>query len=87
MDALPTQASHRSVASAIKPNATSTANNGIARRAQEFDGELDEEFDGALDEGFGEAGGALDDAAAAAADEDAADALEFADDDGLACSC
>ena len=85
MAALPTQASQRSVASAIKPNATSTANSGIARRAQELDKAFDE------DEGFAEAGaefggGALDDAAAAA-DEDAADALEFADDDGLVCSC
>jgi hypothetical protein len=32
-------------------------------------------------------GDALDDDAAATADEDAADALAFADDDGLVCSC
>jgi hypothetical protein len=61
----------------MKAKATSTANSGIANRAQELDG-----F-GAGSGGFG--GGALDDAAAA--DEDAADAVEFADDDGLACCC
>jgi hypothetical protein len=77
--ALPTHASQRSVANAIKPNAASTANSGIAKRPQELDEELDEGTDGL-------GGGALDDAAAAA-DEDAADALEFADDDGLVCSC
>jgi hypothetical protein len=63
----------------MNANATSTANSGIARRLQE----LVEAF-GAGGEGFG--GGALDDADAAA-DEDAPDALEFADDDGLICSC
>ena len=81
--ALPTHASQRSVASAIKPNAASTANSGIAKRPQELEEELDEELDEGTD-GLG--GGALDDAAAAA-DEEAADALEFADDDGLVCSC
>src|SRR3981189_2669463 len=79
MAALPTQASQRSVASAIKPNATSTANSGIARRPQEFNKAFDEAGD--------DLGGAAPDDAAAAADEDVADALEFACDDGLVCSC
>jgi hypothetical protein len=84
MAALPTQASQRIVAKAIKPNATSTANSGIARRAQELDEGLDEECDAEAGDALG--GGALDDAAAAA-DDDVADALELADEDGLVCSC
>jgi hypothetical protein len=63
----------------MNANATSTANSGIARRPQEF-----VEAFGAGGARFG--GGALDDAAAAA-EEEAPDALEFADDDGLICSC
>jgi hypothetical protein len=86
MAALPTQASQRSVASAIKPNATSTANSGIARRAQEL--ELDEAFDeGFTDAGDELGGAALDDAAAVDEEDDVPDALEFAADDGLVCSC
>jgi hypothetical protein len=61
----------------MKAKATSTANSGIANRAQELDG---------FGAGTGFGGGALDDAAAAA-DEDAADAAELADADGLVCSC
>jgi hypothetical protein len=84
--ALPTQASQRSVASAIKPNATSTANSGIASRPQEFDEVLDEEpVEGLGAGGNGFGGGAVD--GAAAADEDPADAIELADDDGPVCSC
>jgi hypothetical protein len=77
--ALPTQASQRSVASAIKPNATNTANKGIASRAQELDEEFDEEFVEGL--------GAGDDGVGSGAVEDAADAVELADDDGPVCSC
>jgi hypothetical protein len=65
----------------MKAKATSTANSGIANRPQEFEGLVEELAEGG--DGFG--GGALDDAAAA--DEDTADAVEFADDDGLVCSC
>ena len=84
MAALPTQAPQRSVASAIKPNATSTANSGIAKRAQALDEGLDAECGAGAGDALG--GGVLDDAAAAA-DDDVADALELADEDGLVCSC
>jgi hypothetical protein len=66
----------------MKANATRTAKSGIARRPQDFDEEFDE---GLADVGAELGGAALDDAAAA--DEDAPDALEFAADDGLICSC
>ena len=64
--ALPTQESQRSVAKAMKPNATSTANSGIARR-------LPVPVEAGA--GFGGAGAA---GAGAAVNEEAADALEVA---------
>ena len=92
--ALPTQASQRSVATAIKPNATSTANSGIAKRPQELAEGVADVLAEEVDEAFGErlagagaeTGGAeLDEAAAE--DDDVPDALELAADDGVVCSC